>query len=147
MSSEIRQKVIFPSATNLFLIIITCHFLAFSMTKFHFSFPTPKKRITLTFLGSIIDPSDMSKIKSQNYPTLDESNAFPLNKKQASRRNITELSKPDLNVFLKTQRKANFKFQPPEISMPQTEILFKKPVETKKELPTSQSYERLKLSR
>ncbi len=145
MSSEIRQKAIFPSATNLFLIIITFHFWAFSMTRFHFNFPAPQKRITLTFLGSIIDPSDMSKIKSQNYPTLDESNAFPLNKKQASRQNITELSKPDLNVFLKTQRKANFKFQPPAISAPRTEIQLKKPVEPKKELPTSQPYQRLQL--
>ncbi len=147
MHAGIRQKLFTPSNSDLLFLIIACHFLVLNLTRFEFKTPAPKKPIAMTFLGAIIDPLEMSKIKSQNYPTLDESNALPINKGQTSRRDITELSKPDLSVFIKTHRKANFKFQPPEISTPQSEILLKMPIETKKELSTSQPYERLRLSR
>ncbi len=145
MGTGIQQKSFIFSNTGLLFLIIGCHFLAFSMTRFDFKTPLPKQPIAMTFLGSIIDPLEMSKIKSQNYPTLDDSKTFPINKGQASRRNITELSKPDLNVFLKTQRKTNFKLHPPEISTNRTEILLNKPTETKNVLSTSQPYEHLRL--
>lgn len=118
------------------------------MINFHFNLPRPKTITAVTFLGSILDPFEMSKIKTQN----NFSRKIPIilspDNQRLIDRAIREPVKPNLSIQIRSHRKANLKSlaqEPGKDPSNDFPLNSNTPESVKKNLNLPQVYEHLKL--
>ncbi len=144
MTISISQKLNITLGPEL-LITIAIHLLLFNILTFNFNAPINKPNAQITFLGAILDPLEIEKVKRQNYFSPKIPIIFsPQNQKTLSR-DITAPAKPRLNPNIGNRHKIFFKSPPdPDILDQKKEIPWEIPTKNDN-LSLPRPYQHLKL--
>ncbi len=124
-----------------FMAAITAHLVFLNFFTFRFGPPTSQHNVKIVFLGAILDPFEVEKIKP---PVFSPKFDIVLPQEQpTAQRPITATKKPNLGTVVQTHPKAVFKLPPQAQS--QSSPIFANPAETLKDPASRQPYQHLKL--